>query len=104
MQGILRRGTDLFSPSPTPLSERDREKNSGPSTASEDTLFAKVDPNVDGEDCDRDCATCTIHYPKKVDVEQSDKLYGNVKGWATHLLVATGKGCGRRARQRDGSH
>lgn len=91
MQGILRRGAELLSPSPTPSSDRGRDVDSGPSITSEDTLFTKVDRTIDGEDCDRDCASCTVHYPKKFDVEQTDKLYGHVKGWATHVLVATGK-------------
>jgi hypothetical protein len=54
-------------------------------------LFPVVDPAVDGEDCDHDCATCTIEYPKKFSIDEDDKLYGNVKAWHTHMLVATGK-------------
>jgi hypothetical protein len=54
-------------------------------------LFPTVDPAVDGEDCDHDCATCTIEYPKKFSIDEDDKLYGHVKGWHTHMLVATGK-------------
>lgn len=60
-------------------------------TASEDALFSKVRPEIDGEDCDRDCASCTIRYPAKFVVDLEDKLYGNVAGWATHVLIATGK-------------
>lgn len=56
-----------------------------------DNLFTKVDPAVDGEDCLHDCATCTVKYPAKFDIDREDELYGHVKGWATHLLVATGK-------------
>ncbi|PGH16012.1 hypothetical protein AJ79_01992 [Helicocarpus griseus UAMH5409] len=85
MQALLRRGTSLLSP---------RTKSpgaGGTSTASEDALFTKVNPAIDGEDCDHDCASCTIRYPAKFDVETKDKLYGHVKGWATHVLVATGK-------------
>ncbi|KAH0536780.1 hypothetical protein FGG08_006383 [Glutinoglossum americanum] len=55
------------------------------------SLFPVVDPAVDGEDCDRDCATCTIRYPSKFSVNEDDELYGHVKGWSVHLLVATGK-------------
>jgi hypothetical protein len=55
------------------------------------TLFPTVDPAIDGEDCDHDCATCTIEYPKKFSIDEDDKLYGHVKGWQTHMLVATGK-------------
>ena len=54
-------------------------------------LFPTVDPAVDGEDCDHDCSTCTIEYPKKFSIDEDDKLYGHVKGWQTHMLVATGK-------------
>jgi Sucrase/ferredoxin-like len=54
-------------------------------------LFPTVDPAVDGEDCDHDCATCTIEYPKKFSIEEDDQLYGHVKAWHTHMLVATGK-------------
>ncbi|KAJ5920747.1 hypothetical protein N7454_009280 [Penicillium verhagenii] len=56
-----------------------------------DKLFSKADAAVDGDDCLHDCATCTIKYPAKFDVDMEDELYGQVKGWATHMLVATGK-------------
>jgi hypothetical protein len=59
--------------------------------APEGKLFTKVDPAVDGEDCDHDCATCTIKYPSKFSIDEKEELYGLVKGWSTHLLVATGK-------------
>ncbi|KAJ5297555.1 hypothetical protein PENANT_c005G00745 [Penicillium antarcticum] len=59
--------------------------------ASSDKLFATVDPAVDGDDCLHDCATCTVKYPAKFDIDHQDELYGQVNGWATHLLVATGK-------------
>lgn len=55
------------------------------------SLFPVTDPAIDGEDCDKDCASCTIHLPAKFSIDESDKLYGHVKGWSTHLLVATGK-------------
>ncbi|KAN0071330.1 Sucrase/ferredoxin-like domain containing protein [Elaphomyces granulatus] len=84
MRALLRRGTSILSPS------RKGEDNSS-ATQPHSKLFPTVDPAVDGQDCDRDCASCTIHYPARFDVEESDKLYGQVKGWSTHLLVATGK-------------
>lgn len=59
--------------------------------ASEGQLFPKVDPNVDGEDCDHDCATCEIRLPKGFKIDEDDKIYGHVNGWATHMIVATGK-------------
>lgn len=56
-----------------------------------DQLFPKVDPLVDGEDCLRDCASCPTTYPRTFKVDEGDALYGHVKGWATHVLVATGR-------------
>jgi glycerol-3-phosphate O-acyltransferase / dihydroxyacetone phosphate acyltransferase len=54
-------------------------------------LFAKTTAEVDGPDCEHDCETCTIHYPRNFKVEEADLLYGHVKAWSTHALVATGK-------------
>ena len=62
-----------------------------PSHASISDLFPKVDPAVDGEDCDRDCDSCVVKYPRSFKVDEDDVLYGFVKGWSTHVLVATGK-------------
>lgn len=61
------------------------------SVSESDQLFNQPDPAVDGDECLHDCATCTVKYPAKFDVDQEDELYGHVKGWATHVLVATGK-------------
>ncbi|KAJ2893877.1 hypothetical protein MKZ38_008144 [Zalerion maritima] len=55
------------------------------------SLFPKVDPAFDGDDCDHDCATCTTSYPKGFKIEESMELYGGIKPWETHLIVATGK-------------
>ncbi|KAL2075832.1 hypothetical protein VTL71DRAFT_775 [Oculimacula yallundae] len=60
-------------------------------TASCTELFPKVDPKVDGEDCDHDCSSCHVKYPKGFKIEEDDELYGKVNGWNTHILVATGK-------------
>lgn len=54
-------------------------------------LFTKVDPAVDGDDCNHDCASCDIKYPRKFSIDESDEIYGNIKEWSTHVLVATGK-------------
>ena len=66
-----------------------------PGTPAENTpidgLFLKVDPAIDGEDCDLDCDSCLVHYPRGFKIDEDDKLYGYVKGWSTHVLVATGK-------------
>jgi hypothetical protein len=64
---------------------------SGATPAPIATLFPKVDPAIDGEDCDHDCASCVVKLPKGFKINEEDELYGHVKGWATHILVATGK-------------
>ncbi|EKD20418.1 uncharacterized protein L3040_004295 [Drepanopeziza brunnea f. sp. 'multigermtubi'] len=56
-----------------------------------DKLFPKVDPTVDGEDCDHDCTSCVVKWPKGFKIDEDDELYGHVKAWSTHVLVATGK-------------
>lgn len=65
--------------------------NSGSKAALPVDLFPVVDKAVDGDDCDQDCASCTVQYPKKFSIDEGDDLYGFVKGWSTHVLVATGK-------------
>ena len=32
-----------------------------------------------------------MQYPAKWSIDEEEQLYGQVNGWATHLLVATGK-------------
>ncbi|TKA34113.1 hypothetical protein B0A50_00093 [Salinomyces thailandicus] len=54
-------------------------------------LFPPTDPNIDGDACLHDCATCSIHYPRKFRIDEDDALYGQIKGWSRHVLVATGK-------------
>lgn len=53
---------------------------------SEDVLFTKTDPAIDGDDCLHDCETCTVKYPRKFETDQDDKLYGNIGGWNTSTL------------------
>ncbi|KAL4866998.1 hypothetical protein BDV12DRAFT_186984 [Aspergillus spectabilis] len=103
MQSILRRGASFFTPSPSPspststpnlnpgLHRSIRSPEDFSKAPLPETLFSKTDPATDGEDCIHDCATCTIKYPPKFDVDEEDELYGHVNGWSTHLLVATGK-------------
>jgi hypothetical protein len=61
------------------------------SKAGIDELFLSVDKAVDGDDCDHDCDSCVVQYPKNFKIDKEDDLYGFVKGWSTHVLVATGK-------------
>lgn len=54
-------------------------------------LFPSTDPTIDGDDCLHDCSSCSVKYPRKFDIDETEELYGHVKGWSTHLIVATGK-------------
>lgn len=55
------------------------------------SLFPEVDPSIDGEECDKDCGSCSIKYPWTFRIDETDELYGQINGWATHILVATGR-------------
>ncbi|KAI9717125.1 MAG: hypothetical protein M1812_004873 [Candelaria pacifica] len=91
LKSIYNRSTSFFTPtasstdlSLTPSTEFTKATNGT-------NLFPKVDPAVDGPDCDHDCESCTVKYPAKWSIDEEEQLYGQVNGWATHLLVATGK-------------
>lgn len=82
------------------LLNRARESISGASTPAPgtppnatpiDQLFPSVNPAVDGPDCDHECDSCEVKLPKGFKINEDDSLYGYVKGWSTHVLVATGK-------------
>ncbi|KAK3401623.1 Sucrase/ferredoxin-like-domain-containing protein [Sordaria brevicollis] len=65
--------------------------DSGSKATKPEELFPVVSKEVDGDDCDHECATCTIQYPRSFKIDEEDELYGQIKGWATHVLVATNK-------------
>jgi len=65
--------------------------STGFSRAGEGALFPKTNPAVDGDDCLHDCENCTVKYPAKFSIDETEHLYGEVKGWSRHLIVATGK-------------
>ena len=46
---------------------------------------------IDGEECLHDCETCTINLPRGFKIDEEDGLFGQIKGWSRHLIVATGK-------------
>ncbi|KAK4623613.1 Actin patches distal protein 1 [Fulvia fulva] len=76
----------------TPANDELKPRDDGFQTAKGiDALFPRTRPEIDGDDCLRDCASCSISYPKKFSIEEDDKLYGGINGWNRHLLVATGK-------------
>lgn len=93
---LLRRSASLFTPTPspsptpakkdTPITSDDFSKAPSP-----EELFHQTTASADGPECEHDCSSCTIKYPARFDVDQEDTVYGNVDGWATHALVATGK-------------
>jgi len=78
---VIEKPTDAASSESTPFTKAPTPAN----------LFPSTDPTVDGEDCLHDCQTCTIKYPSKFSIEEDDQIYGQVGGWDTHLVVATGK-------------
>lgn len=66
-------------------------QNEKSGTASLTELFATTTPEIDGDDCSHDCSSCHISYPRGFKIDEEDLLYGHIKGWSTHILVATGK-------------
>lgn len=78
---LIRRGTSFF--------------NNGKSvgTATKDTLFPVVSKEVDGEDCDHDCDHCPGYGRAfdKIGIEAGEELWGGIKGFANHVIVATGE-------------
>lgn len=71
--------------------EVEKEDTTSSSRPKDDYIFPKVDPEVDGEDCDKDCSNCTIRYPSRFKINNQRQLYGHIKPFTTHVLVATGK-------------
>ncbi|KAI9741400.1 MAG: hypothetical protein M1834_003117 [Cirrosporium novae-zelandiae] len=96
MSSLLRTIKSTFTPtSSRPASPPNIFSSSSAKTFSkapnERSLFPPVDPSIDGPDCLQSCQTCTIHLPKSWSIDEEEQLYGRVNGWATQLLVATGK-------------
>ncbi|KAG6210175.1 hypothetical protein E4U50_002740 [Claviceps purpurea] len=73
-------------------SKRSSSSSSSSKTASTCTdLFPKTDPSADGDACLHDCDSCSVRYPRGFSIDEADVLYGQVKGWSTHLVIGTGK-------------
>lgn len=81
LANFLQKGKDFLTPR--------NSSDSGPRTSG--FIFPSVNKEIDGEDCDHDCETCEVNLPKGWKIDHDEKLYGHVNGWATHMLVATGK-------------
>ncbi|KAH0612408.1 uncharacterized protein H6S33_010460 [Morchella sextelata] len=99
--GLLRRGTSFFSAAATKV---DTSDDAGKVT--KDTLFPLVTCEHDktdaaAEECDHDCAACpqvapdgTSGYGKafdKIGVDHDEELWGGVKKYSRHVIVATGE-------------
>ncbi|CAZ83583.1 unnamed protein product [Tuber melanosporum] len=81
LAALIRRGTSFFNSG----------KFAGPTT--KDTLFPVVSKEVDGEDCDHDCDHCPGYGRAfdKIGIETEGELWGGIKGFANHVIVATGE-------------
>lgn len=88
LKNIYYRLTPSSSSTSIPTRKNAAEFVKAPTT---DALFPTTDPTIDGDECLQDCASCTIKYPRKFTIDEDEELYGHVKGWSTHLIVATGK-------------
>jgi hypothetical protein len=80
--------TSALSSSEVPTLKKDGEFAKATKT---EQLFPTTDPAVDGDECLHDCASCTVKYPRKFEIDETEELFGHVKGFNTHLIVATGK-------------
>jgi hypothetical protein len=93
MTSLIRSLTDRFTPnaSSTDL-HATKPRPDGFSTArTSDALFPRTKSEIDGEDCLQDCESCTIHLPRSFKIDEDDHLFGQIKGFSRHLIVATGK-------------
>ncbi|KAK1807646.1 hypothetical protein LTR12_018006 [Friedmanniomyces endolithicus] len=88
---FLRNLSERFTPSSTPSATKERPDGFYTAATLAASLFPATNAAIDGDDCLHDCTTCTIHYPRKFAIDEDDKLYGQIGGFARHLLVATGK-------------
>ncbi|EMC98219.1 hypothetical protein BAUCODRAFT_32212 [Baudoinia panamericana UAMH 10762] len=93
MGTLLRSLTDRLTPnaSSVNLSEKVQRDDGFYTAKTTDALFPRTKPEIDGEECLHDCESCTVHYPRKFEIDEDDKLYGQINGWDRHLIVATGK-------------
>ncbi|OAL36697.1 hypothetical protein AYO20_04029 [Fonsecaea nubica] len=89
MSSLLRNVKTFLTPSSSHSHLQTRDGFTTAKTEAE--LFPPTDPAVDGQECLHDCTSCTVHYPTKFSVDESDRLFGHVKGFNVHLLVGTGK-------------
>lgn len=63
------------------------------SSVDENTLFPLVSHEEDGIDCDKDCEACPGYGRafEKHGINTSNNMFGGIKGFSTHVIVATGE-------------
>ncbi|KAI5859136.1 Sucrase/ferredoxin-like-domain-containing protein [Tricharina praecox] len=90
LAALKRLGSSLLTP-------RSQSPTDGASKVTKETLFPPI-PSDD--DCNHDCAACPVSdgtgsgYGRafdKIGTDSSDPLWGQVKAYGTHAIVATGK-------------
>ena len=93
MASLIRSLTDRLTPnaSSTDLTATKPRPDGFRTAKGIDALFPRTKAEIDGDDCLHDCETCTIHLPRSFKIDEDDKLYGEIKGFSRHLVVATGK-------------
>ncbi len=93
MTSLLRNISDRLTPntSSTDLNATKARSDGFRTAKGIDALFPRTKAEIDGEECLHDCETCTVQLPKGFKIDEDDKLYGEIKGFSRHLIVATGK-------------
>ncbi|KAK7208320.1 Sucrase/ferredoxin-like-domain-containing protein [Myxozyma melibiosi] len=66
-------------------------KSSIKATISSDPKPEEILPVVPSDGCDLECATCTAKYSSSLKFDRDTPLWGSVKPWRRHILIATGK-------------
>ncbi|EEH50428.2 uncharacterized protein PADG_06507 [Paracoccidioides brasiliensis Pb18] len=73
------------------LRKQNPTKSGSENCSIESNIFPVVNPAIDGLDCNQDCADCTIKYSSRFKINTDRELYGSIKPFVKHVLVATGK-------------
>ena len=93
MTSLIRSLTDRLTPnaSSTDLLATKQRPDGFRTAKGIDALFPRTKAEIDGEECLHDCESCSVHLPRGFKIDEEDKLYGEIKGFSRHLVVATGK-------------
>lgn len=88
LKGLLNRLPSSFG---AVLGQSQIADGTGLRTVKETDLFVKTDPAVDGDDCTHACASCSVKYPAKFEIDEKLQLYGHITAFDRHILIATGR-------------